>query len=122
MRLQIPLAIILLIDCFWAITEQYPKNIPFVIDEPFGPKSNGPLHLEYLENMDYREKPVQLNLEWQYESSTVKNDIRSVNRTLIENYASLRFIFETYNHDGWIIFGYVQEIKIFLDESCIENK
>ena len=104
MRLQIPLAIILL-DCFWAIADQSPKKVPFVIDEPFGPKSNGPLHLEYLENMDHSEKPVQLNLEWQYESSTVKNDIRNINRTQIENYASLRFVFETFNHDGWIIFG-----------------
>ena len=105
MLLNIPLATIFLSDCLWAITDFIPKKVPFVINEPFGPNSNGPLHLEQLENMDYKEKSVQLNLEWQYESSTVKNDIRSINRTQIENYASLRFVFETYNHDGWVIFG-----------------
>ena len=82
-----------------------PQTVPFVIDEPLGPKSIGPLHLDRFENMDHMEKSVQLNLQWQYESSTVKNDIRSVNHTQIEKYSTLRFIFETYNHDGWILFG-----------------
>ena len=101
--------------CFWRwgtttipsydIAYSSPQTGPFVIDEPLGPKSNGPLHLDRFENMDYNEKPVQLNLEWQYESSTVKNDIRSVNQTQIEKYSTLRFIFETYNHDGWVLFG-----------------
>ena len=76
---------------------------PFVIDQPLGP--NGPLHLDKIENMDFNEKFVKLNLEWQYESSTVKDDIRSINHTQIEKYSTLRFIFETYNHDGWVLFG-----------------
>ena len=105
MLLNIPLAIIFLSDCLWALADFSPKKEPFVINEPFGPKSNGPLHLEKLENMDWNEKSVQLNLEWQYESSTVKNDIRNITRLQIHNYASLRFVFETYNHDGWVIFG-----------------
>ena len=108
MLLNIPLATIFLSDCFWAISDFFPKKVPFVINEPLGHNFNGPLHLEKLWNMDYKEKSVQLNLEWQYESSTVKNDIRNVNRTQIENYASLRFVFETYNHDGWGIFGLVK--------------
>ena len=70
-----------------------------------GPKSNGPLHLEKFKNMDHNEKDVQFNLEWEYEASTVKNDIRSINKKQIDKYASLRFVFETYNHDGWVIFG-----------------
>ena len=108
MLLNIPLAIIFLSDCLWAflqLADFSPKKVPYVINEPFGPNSNGPLHLEKIWNADWNERSVQLNLEWQYESSTVKNDIRSINRTQIENYASLRFIFETYNHDGWVIFG-----------------
>ena len=105
MLLNIQLAIIFLNDCLWAIADVFPTKVPFVINEPFGPNSNGPLHLEMLKNMDSDEKAVQLNLEWQYESSTVKNDIRNINRTQIENYASLRLVFETYNHDGWVIFG-----------------
>ena len=104
MLLNIPLAIIFLSDCLWALADFSPKKVPFVINEPFGPNSNG-IYLEKLENMDYKEKSVQLNLEWQYESSTVKNDIRNITRLQIDNYASLRFVFETYNHDGWVIFG-----------------
>ena len=80
-----------------------PQTRPFVIDQPLG--SNGPLHLDTFENMDQNEKSVKLNLEWQYESSTVQNDIRSINHTQIEKYSTLRFIFETYNHDGWVLFG-----------------
>ena len=109
MRLKKPFAAIFLqnLGTLWALIRDTSEKNPFVINEPLGPKSNGPLHLEYLENMDFIEKPVQLNLEWQYESSTVKNDIRNITRTQIGNYASLRFVFETYNHDGWVIFGYV---------------
>ena len=105
MLLNKPLAIIFLSDCLWAIADFLPTKVPFVINEPLGPNCNGPLQLEKLKNMDSDEGAVQLNLEWQYESSTVKNDIRSINRTQIENYSSLRFVFETYNHDGWVIFG-----------------
>ena len=108
MRLYIPLAF--LSGCVWSIADQSPTNIPFVIKEPMGPKSNGPLHLEKFKNMDHNEKDVQFNLEWEYEASTVKNDIRSINKKQIDKYASLRFVFETYNHDGWVIFGYVKEI------------
>ena len=79
MLLNIPLAIIFLSDCLWALADFSPKKVPYVINEPFGPNSNGPLHLEMLKNMDSDEKAVKLNLEWQYESSTVKNDIRSIN-------------------------------------------
>ena len=115
MRLYIQLIFLSTCKCFWRwgtttmssydIGYNSPQTVPFVIEEPLGPKSNGPLHLDRFENMDYNEKPVQLNLEWQYESSTVKNDIRSVNQTQIEKYSTLRFIFETYNHDGWVLFG-----------------
>ena len=97
MRLNLPLATVFLSYC--VISD--PKTIPFLIKEPLGPKSNGPLHLERLDNMDSKKEDVQLNLEWQYESSAVEKDKRSQNH----NHASLRFIFETYNHDGWIIFG-----------------
>ena len=112
MRPYIPL--LFLSPCKYIYSLEIPVSqhkVPFVIDEPLGPKSNGPLHLDTFANMQYKispgtpEKPVQLNLEWQYESSTVKNDIRSVNHTQIERYSTLRFIFETYNHDGWVIFG-----------------
>merc|ERR1711990_295796 len=51
------------------------------------------------------EKPVQLLMEWEYESSTLINDYRSINKKQIDDYASLRFVLETYNHDGWILFG-----------------
>ena len=113
MRLYIPLAFLSTCKCIadttpkirWTPQSESLTTRPFVIDEPLGPESNGPLHLDTFENMDHREKPVELNLEWQYESSTVKNDIRSVNHTQIERYSTLRFIFETYNHDGWVIFG-----------------
>ena len=109
MRCNKPLAALFFQNCLWALVDITGKNffqkIPFVINEPFGPKSNGPLHLEQFDNMDYSEKPVQFNLEWEYEASTVKNDIRSINKKQIDKYASLRFVFETYNHDGWVIFG-----------------
>ena len=107
MRLYLPLSTIFLIAAVSAIAEQGPVNVPFVIKEPMGPKSNGPLHLDQYNNMDHFEKPVQLNLEWEYESSTVKNDMRSINKKQIKDYSSLRFVFETYNHDGWVIFGQV---------------
>ena len=104
MRLNLPLATVFL-TC-WVISD--PKTIPFVIIEPFGPKFNGKhlgLQLERIDNMDSKKKmwseDVVLNLEWQYESSAVENDERSLNH----NHASLRFIFETSNHDGWVIFG-----------------
>ena len=98
MRLNLPLATVFLTCC--VISD--PKTIPFVIKEPFGPKSNVPLHLErWLDNMDSKKEHVELNLEWQYESSAAENDKRMHNH----NHASLRFIFETFNHDGWIIFG-----------------
>ena len=90
MRLYIPLAF--LSGCVWSIADQSPTNIPFVIKEPMGPKSNGPLHLEKFKNMDHNEKDVQFNLEWEYEASTVKNDIRSINKKQIDKYASLRFV------------------------------
>ena len=113
MRLNLPLSTVFLSYCVisdpkYAVLGaiRYPSynishTIPFLIKEPFGPKSNGPLHLERLDNMDSKKEDVQLNLEWQYESSTVENDDRRQNH----NHASLRFIFETYNHDGWVIFG-----------------
>ena len=78
--------------------EKPPRKVPFLIKEPFGPKSNGPLRLERLDNMDGQKRDVVLNLEWQYESSALRNDQRGSN-------ASIRFIFETFNHDGWVIFG-----------------
>ena len=79
---------------------------PFVVHEPWITNlGNGPLLLDIFDNMDQKEKPVKLNLEWQYESSTVKNDIRSINHTQIEKYSTLTFIFETDNHDGWVLFG-----------------
>ena len=74
-----------------------------MIREPLG--HNGRLHLDTIRNVDDNELPVELYLEWQYESSTVKNDIRSINHTQIEKYSTLTFIFETYNHDGWVLFG-----------------
>ena len=98
-------SVVFLTKCIWAIADQNPRNIPYLIKEPLGPESNGPLQLETIENMDWAEKEVQLKLEWEYESSTVINDIRSINKKQIQNYASLRFNFETYNHDGWILFG-----------------
>ena len=108
MRFNIWLKTLFLNNFVWAIADTKPEfKVPFVINEPIGPKSNGPLHLDEFENMDFMEKEVKLNLEWQYESSMVHNDIRSANKTHIVNYASLRLIFETYNHDGWILFGYV---------------
>ena len=110
MRLYIPLAF--LSKCIVPVmnsdlsSNSSPKTRPFVIHEPWITNlGNGPLHLDTFENMDQNEKSVKLNLEWQYESSTVKNDIRSINHTQIEKYSTLRFIFETYNHDGWILFG-----------------
>ena len=81
-------------------SDKHPTH-PFLIKEPMGPKSNGPLRLERLDNMDSEKWDVQLNLEWQYESSAVENDRRIHG----QNHASLRFIFETYNHDGWVMFG-----------------
>ena len=89
--------------CPWISGSSVPSYRPFVIDQPLGP--NGLLHLDTIENIDFNEKFVKLNLEWQYEWSTVKSDIRSINHTLIEKYSTLRFIFETYNHDGWVLFG-----------------
>ena len=103
MRLNLPLATVFLSYCVISDPKYHniSHTIPFVIKEPFGPKSNGPLHLERLDNMDSKKEDVELNLEWQYESSAVENDKRSLNH----NHASLRFIFETYNHDGWVLFG-----------------
>ena len=77
----------------------------YVIKEPLGPEENGPLELDVMRNMDFAEKEVRLKLGWEYESSSVINDIRSINKKQIEKYASLRFNFETYNHDGWVLFG-----------------
>ena len=98
-------SIVFLIKCIWTIADQTPRNIPYVIKEPLGPEENGPLELDVMRNMDFAEKEVRLKLGWEYESSTVINDIRSINKKQIEKYASLRFNFETYNHDGWILFG-----------------
>jgi len=78
--------------------DEAPRKVPFLIKEPFGPKSTGPLRLERLDNMNGQKRDVVLNLEWQYESSALRNDQRGSN-------ASIRFIFETFNHDGWVIFG-----------------
>ena len=89
----------------WAIANQDPRDIPYLVKEPLGPEENGLLELDVMQNMDYEEKEVRLKLGWEYESSTVLNDIRSINNKQIENFASLRFNFETYNHDGWILFG-----------------
>ena len=86
-------------------SDKHPTH-PFLIKEPMGPKSNGPLRLERLDNMDSEKWDVQLNLEWQYESSAVEKDRRIQDiQDMTQNHASLRFIFETYNHDGWVIFG-----------------
>ena len=46
--------------------DEAPRKVPFLIKEPFGPKSNGPLRLERLDNMDRQKRDVVLNLEWQY--------------------------------------------------------
>ena len=40
-----------------------PRKVPFLIKEPFGPKSNGPLRLERLDNMNGQKRDVVLNLE-----------------------------------------------------------
>ena len=103
MLLNIPLATLFLSNFLWAEEDESTRKVPFLIKEPFGPKSNGPLRLEILDNMNSQKMDVVLNLEWQYESSAVENDKRKKN----QNYASLRFIFETFNHDGWVIFGLV---------------
>ena len=98
MLLNILLAVIFSNNFILANEDEAPRKVPFLIKEPFGPKSNGPLRLERLDNMDRQKRDVVLNLEWQYESSAVQNDQRGSN-------ASIRFIFETLNHDGWVIFG-----------------
>ena len=103
MLLNIPLATLFFSNFLLAEEDQPTRKVPFFIKEPFGPKSNGPLRLERLDNMDSQKKDVVLNLEWQYESSAVQNDKRKKN----QNHASLRFIFETLNHDGWVLFGLV---------------
>jgi len=103
MLLNIPLATLFLINFLLAEWRFPPRKVPFLIKEPFGPASNGLLRLETLDNMDINERDVVLNLEWQYESSAVQNDKRNKN----QNHASLRFIFETLNHDGWVLFGLV---------------
>ena len=98
-------SILFLIKFTWAIADQKPRHIPYLVKEPLGPEKNGLLELDVMQNMDFEEKEVRLKLGWEYESSTVLNDIRSINKKQIEKYASLRFNFETYNHDGWILFG-----------------
>ena len=103
MLLNIPLATLLFSNFLSAEDNNSTRKVPFLIKEPFGPKSNGPLRLERIDNMYSQKKDVVLNLEWQYESSAVQNDRRNKN----QNHASLRFIFETFNHDGWVIFGLV---------------
>ena len=98
-------SILFLTKLAWAIADQNPRYIPYLVKEPLGPEENGLLELDVMQNMDYEEKEVRLKLGWEYESSAVLNDIRSINNKQIENFASLRFNFETYNHDGWILFG-----------------
>ena len=98
-------SLLFLIKLTWAIANQDPRHIPYLVKEPLGPEENGLLELDVMQNMDYEEKEVRLKLGWEYESSAVLNDIRSINNKQIENFASLRFNFETYNHDGWILFG-----------------
>ena len=98
-------SLLFLIKLTWAIANQDPRYIPYLVKEPLGPEENGLLELDVMQNMDYEEKEVRLKLGWEYESSAVLNDIRSINNKQIENFASLRFNFETYNHDGWILFG-----------------
>ena len=108
MRLYTALSAIIIlffVHCVWSIRDLTTRHVPFVIKEPMGPKSNGPLALDTFGNMDYYEKPVQLNMEWEYESSTALNDIRSANKKQISKYSTIRFTLETYNHDGWVIFG-----------------
>ena len=102
MLLNTPLTTLFLSNFILAEEDNSTRNVPFLIKEPFGPKSNGPLRLERIDNMYSQRKDVVLNLEWQYESSAVQNDKRN------QNHASLRFIFETFNHDGWVIFGLVK--------------
>ena len=101
MLLNTPLTTLFLSNFILAEEDNSTRKVPFLIKEPFGPKSNGPLRLERLDNMDSQKRDVVLNLEWLYESSAVQNDKRKKN----QNHVSLRFIFETFNHDGWIIFG-----------------
>ena len=98
-------SLLFLIKLTWAIANQDPRHIPYLVKEPLGPEENGLLELDVMQNMDYEEKEVRLKLGWEYESSAVLNDIRSINNKQIENFASLRFNFETYNHDGWILLG-----------------
>jgi len=98
-------SILFLAKLTWAIADQTPRHIPFLVKKPFGPEKNGPLELDVMHNMDFKEKEVRLKLGWEYESSAVLHDIRSINKKQIEKFASLRFNFETYNHDGWILFG-----------------
>ena len=96
--------LVFFIKCICAgIADTSPQ--PYVIREPFGPETADGMELERMENLKRFEKDVRLKLGWEFESSTTINDKRSINEKTIADYSSIRFNFETYNHDGWVLFG-----------------
>ena len=105
MRISLKVFLGFLTNCIWAIADTSPQYEPYVIREPIGPETADGIELEVMENLKMSEKEVRLNLGWEFESSTTINDKRSINEKTIYDYSSIRFNFETYNHDGWVLFG-----------------
>ena len=96
---------VFLISCILAIPDTSPIREPYVIREPLGKETAQGIELERMYNLKSNEQDVRLNLGWEFESSTVINDKRIINYKTIGKYSSIRFNFETYNHDGWVLFG-----------------
>ena len=105
MRIFLKIFLVFFISCIWAIADTSPEYEPYVIREPIGPETADGIELEVMENLKMSEKEVRLNLGWEFESSTTINDKRTINEKTIYDYSSIRFNFETYNHDGWVLFG-----------------
>ena len=103
--LKIHVFLVFLISCIWAIPDTSPIREPYVVREPLGPETAQGIELERMENFDSSENDIRLNLGWEFESSTTINDKRTINEPTIQDYSSIRFNFETYNHDGWVLFG-----------------
>ena len=104
MRIFLKIFLVFFIKCICAVIADTSPQ-PYVIREPIGPETADGIELEVMENLKMSEKEVRLNLGWEFESSTTINDKRSINEKTIYDYSSIRFNFETYNHDGWVLFG-----------------
>ena len=98
---MIKIKILFLINGIYGIAE-LDKETPVPINYP--PVDLSSMELASYENEigDYQNGKLELN--WEFGSSEVINDIRQVNKDYPPA-SSLKFVLSTSNHDGWVLFG-----------------